>query len=64
MSGSEPIDVEGRIEGPISLPGSRVNIRRDGVVVSTVQAAEVEVYGTLMARSWLASGSKSITADP
>jgi cytoskeletal protein CcmA (bactofilin family) len=46
VSGSEPIHVEGRIEGPISLPSSHLDIRRDGVVMSNVQAAEVVVQGT------------------
>ncbi len=41
--GSEP---KGRIEGPISLPGNHVNIGRDGVVMSDVQAGEVIVRGT------------------
>lgn len=47
VSGSEPIHVEGRIEGPISLHGSHMNIGRDGMVVSDVQAGEVIVRGTL-----------------
>ena len=47
VSGSEPIHIEGRIEGQISLPGGHVNIGRDGMVTSTVQAGEVIVRGTL-----------------
>jgi cytoskeletal protein CcmA (bactofilin family) len=55
VSGSEPIEVEGRIEGPISLPGNHVNIGRDGVVMSDVQAAEVVVQGTF--------GGKLVVSD-
>jgi len=47
VSGSEPIHIEGRVEGQILLPGGHVNIGRDGVVMSTVQAGEVIVRGTL-----------------
>ncbi len=47
VSGSDPIEVDGRIEGPISLPNSHLNIRPDGVVMSDVQAAEVVVQGAL-----------------
>jgi cytoskeletal protein CcmA (bactofilin family) len=47
VSGSEPVHIEGRIEGPISLPGSHMNIGRDGVVMSDVQAGEVILRGTL-----------------
>jgi cytoskeletal protein CcmA (bactofilin family) len=47
VSGSEPIHIEGRVEGVISLPGSHISIGRDGMVLSTVQAGEVVVRGTL-----------------
>jgi len=47
VSGAEPIHIEGRVEGQISLPGGHVNIGRDGMVMSTVQAGEVIVRGTL-----------------
>ncbi len=50
VSGSEPIHIEGRIEGQISLPGSHMNIGRDGVVMSDVQAGEVIVRGTLQGK--------------
>ncbi len=50
VSGSEPIEVDGRIEGPISLPSSHVDIRRDGVVMSDVQAAEVVIQGTFQGK--------------
>jgi cytoskeletal protein CcmA (bactofilin family) len=47
VSGSEPIHIEGRVEGAISLPGSHLSIGRDGMVMSTVQAGEVIVRGTV-----------------
>ncbi|MFZ3210504.1 MAG: polymer-forming cytoskeletal protein [Terriglobales bacterium] len=47
VSGSEPIHIEGRIEGSISLPGGHVSVGREGVVTSSVQAGEVIVRGTL-----------------
>jgi cytoskeletal protein CcmA (bactofilin family) len=50
VSGSEPIHVEGRIEGLISLPDSCVNISRDGVVMSNVLAGAVVVRGTLQGK--------------
>ena len=47
VSGSEAVHIEGRIEGPISLCDAHVNIGRDAVVNSNVQAGEVIVRGTL-----------------
>lgn len=47
VSGSEPIHIEGRIEGPISLRDCHVNVGRDAVLTSNVQAGEVIVRGTL-----------------
>ena len=47
VSGSEPIHIEGKIEGPISLRDCHVNVGRDAVVSSDVQAGEVIVRGTL-----------------
>ena len=47
LSGDEPIQVDGRVEGPISLREGRVNIGRDASVTSHVRAGEVIVRGTL-----------------
>jgi cytoskeletal protein CcmA (bactofilin family) len=47
ISGSEPIHIEGRIEGSISLRDCRVNVGREAVLSSNVQAGEVIVRGTL-----------------
>jgi len=51
VSGSEPLHIEGRIEGSISLPGTYVCIGRDGVAVASVEAAEVIVRGQLQEAS-------------
>jgi cytoskeletal protein CcmA (bactofilin family) len=47
VSGSEAVHIEGRIEGPISLHDAHLNIGRDAVLTSNVQAGEVIVRGTL-----------------
>jgi cytoskeletal protein CcmA (bactofilin family) len=47
LSGDEPIQIDGRIEGPISLREGRVNIGREASVSSSVRAGEVIVRGTL-----------------
>jgi cytoskeletal protein CcmA (bactofilin family) len=47
LSGDEPIQIDGRVEGPISLREGRVNIGREASVSSSVRAGEVIVRGTL-----------------
>jgi len=47
VSGSEPLHIEGRIEGSVILPGGHVSIGREGVVAASVQAGEIIVRGTL-----------------
>ena len=47
LSGSEPIHIDGRIEGPISMRDSHISIGRDAVVNSNVHAGDVIVRGTL-----------------
>jgi len=47
LSGSEPIHIDGRIEGSISVPGGHVSVGREGVVASNVHAGEVIVRGLL-----------------
>lgn len=47
LSGSEPIHIEGRVEGPISWRDCHVNIGRDAVLTSNVEAGEVIVRGIL-----------------
>jgi cytoskeletal protein CcmA (bactofilin family) len=45
VSGSEALYIDGRIEGKISMPESRVTIGRNGKVDASVQAREVVVMG-------------------
>ena len=47
VSGSEPLHIDGRVEGSISLPGGHVSVGREGVVASNVHAGEVIVRGVL-----------------
>jgi cytoskeletal protein CcmA (bactofilin family) len=48
VSGAEPLLVEGRIEGPVSIPGGYVSVGREGVLTSIVTASEVVVRGTVL----------------
>ena len=47
VSGSEPLHIDGRVEGSIDLPGGHVSVGREGVVASNVHAGEVIVRGVL-----------------
>src|SRR5271170_1964125 len=46
ISGDEDLQIDGKVEGPISLPGHRVTIGRTAQLSSEVTAREVIVYGT------------------
>jgi cytoskeletal protein CcmA (bactofilin family) len=45
ISGSESLYIDGRIEGKITMPESRVTIGRNGKVDASIQAREVVVMG-------------------
>ncbi len=45
ISGSEALYIDGRIEGKINMPESRVTIGRNGKVDASIQAKEVVVMG-------------------
>jgi len=45
VSGSESLYVDGRIEGSISIPDSRVTIGRNGSVAANIAAREVVIMG-------------------
>ena len=45
ISGSESLYIDGRIEGKIIMPESRVTIGRNGKVDASIQAREVVVMG-------------------
>ncbi|MFL6439807.1 MAG: polymer-forming cytoskeletal protein [Terriglobales bacterium] len=47
ISGSEPLHIEGRVEGPIAAPNCHISIGRDAVLLSNVHAGEVIVRGTM-----------------
>jgi cytoskeletal protein CcmA (bactofilin family) len=45
ISGSEALYIDGRIEGKITMPESRVTVGRNGKVDASIQAKEVVVMG-------------------
>jgi cytoskeletal protein CcmA (bactofilin family) len=45
ISGSEALYIDGRIEGKITMPESRVTIGRNGTVDASIQARELVVMG-------------------
>lgn len=45
ISGSEPLFIDGKIEGAISLPGNRLTVGRNGQVAANIAAQEVVVIG-------------------
>jgi cytoskeletal protein CcmA (bactofilin family) len=47
LSGSEPLYIDGRVEGTINLTDNRVTIGRNGSVAANINAKEVVVMGKL-----------------
>jgi cytoskeletal protein CcmA (bactofilin family) len=47
ISGEEDLQVDGKVEGPISLQGQRLTVGRTGHLNSEVAAREVVVYGKI-----------------
>jgi cytoskeletal protein CcmA (bactofilin family) len=47
ISGEEDLQVDGKVEGPISLQGQRLTVGRSGKLNSEVIAREVVVYGNV-----------------
>jgi cytoskeletal protein CcmA (bactofilin family) len=45
VSGSEPLYVDGRIEGTVNFADSRVTVGRNGVVIANIDAKEVVIMG-------------------
>lgn len=45
ISGEEDLQVDGKVEGSISLKGQRLTVGQNGEIVSDVHAREVIVYG-------------------
>jgi cytoskeletal protein CcmA (bactofilin family) len=47
ISGSEDLQIDGKVEGPVSLPGQKLTVGNSGRLNSEVSAREVVVYGNL-----------------
>jgi len=47
LSGQEDLQIDGKVEGPISLEGQRLTVGRTGKLISEVTAREVIVYGKI-----------------
>jgi len=45
VSGSESLYIDGRVEGSIHLPGNRVTVGRNGVVLANIDAREIIILG-------------------
>jgi cytoskeletal protein CcmA (bactofilin family) len=45
ITGSESLFIDGRVEGSINLPGSRVTVGRNGKVAAHINAREIVVMG-------------------
>jgi len=47
ISGAESLYIDGKVEGSINLPGSRVTIGRNGQVAANVNARELVILGKI-----------------
>jgi cytoskeletal protein CcmA (bactofilin family) len=45
ITGEESLFIDGRVEGSINLPGSRVTVGRNGKVTASINAHEIVVLG-------------------
>jgi len=45
ITGSESLFIDGKVEGSINLPGSRVTVGRNGQVAASINAREIVVLG-------------------
>ena len=45
ITGEEDLQIDGKVEGPVSLPGQRLTVGRTGQLNSEITAREVVVYG-------------------
>jgi len=62
VTGSEPLYIEGRVEGIISLPNSRVTVGRSGVVSANINAHEIIIIGKVRG-NLIASDRVDIRSD-
>jgi len=47
ITGSESLFIDGKVEGSINLPGSRVTVGRNGQVAANITAREIVVLGKI-----------------
>jgi cytoskeletal protein CcmA (bactofilin family) len=47
ITGSESLFIDGKVEGSINLPGSRVTVGLNGMVEATISAREIVVMGKI-----------------
>jgi cytoskeletal protein CcmA (bactofilin family) len=47
ISGTESLYIDGKVEGSINLPGSRVTVGRNGQVAASINAREIVILGKL-----------------
>src|SRR6266404_4898693 len=45
ITGSEDVQIDGRVEGPVSLQGQRLTVGNSGQLNSQITAREIVVYG-------------------
>lgn len=45
ISGAEDLQIDGKVEGPVTLDGQRLTVGRSGQLQSEIHAREVVVYG-------------------
>jgi len=48
ISGEEDLQIDGKVEGPVSLRGHRLTVGRGSQMSSEITAREVVVYGNLV----------------
>jgi cytoskeletal protein CcmA (bactofilin family) len=50
ITGSEPLYIEGTVEGSVNLPDDRVTVGRNGRVSANIAAREIVVFGEVVGR--------------
>jgi cytoskeletal protein CcmA (bactofilin family) len=48
LTGSEDLQIDGQVEGPISLNGHQLTVGPTAVLISEIRASEVVVYGKVI----------------
>jgi cytoskeletal protein CcmA (bactofilin family) len=47
ISGAEDLEIDGKVEGPISLPGQKITVGATGQLTSEITAREAVVHGKI-----------------